>query len=136
MNIKTILSIAVGLMVFFVMASAVFMTHFRSQYEHGFGTRPCNADSSCTGASTNLHNQYCTGATATKVACTNCNISSGYEGFLDTCYSLIDEGDDINDTYCYQCSSFGFRTTSQGLGVLVFVLAVIGIAVAFFKAKG
>jgi len=130
MNLKTILAIAIGLMVFFVLASALFLPYLATQYEYGFGDCPYPSDtSSCTG----LVNGYCSTPSATVVTCTDCNSSAGYETFLSTCWSLIAT---TNGTDCYQCGGWGFKTTSQGLGVLVFVLAVIGIAVAFFKAKG
>jgi len=133
-TLKTIFYGSLGLLIFFIIMGSVALPFFADYYEHGYGTTPCNADNTCTGTSTNLRNSYCVGSSTTRIACANCNISTGYATFLSNCFSLIDEGAHLNDTYCYQCTDFGFKTSIQGLGLLVFVISILAVAFIYFTA--
>lgn len=126
-----------ALVILFILASTMIIPYFATTHEHGFGTEPCmkdGCDSSDTGES--QINPYCSGASSTVIACTNCNISTGYETFLASCYRLAPVNAAqtdawMNNTHCYQCTDFGFKTTSQGLNLLVLVMALIMFAVIF-----
>lgn len=128
-SLKAILYTGIGLLILFILLSSMILPYFRTTYESGFGTQSCHRDSNgCTSGDTNLQNNYCIGASSTEIACSNCNTTAGYEFFLANCYSLLAWN---NNTYCYQCTNFGYKTTSIGLLLLVFVLALVSFAVIF-----
>jgi len=118
----------VAMLILFLLASTMFVGFFATTYEHGFGTEPCNKDG-CVLGDTEFSNPNCLTHSTTIIACTSCNVSAGYEFFLDNCGDLIAVS---NNTHCYQCTTFqGWQSTSQGLILLVLVIAIIGFAVYF-----
>lgn len=134
LDIKQVILLVVVLAAIFMTSYTLIMPFFGNVYEYGFGNAPCNKDSTCTGTSTNLVNQYCLGATiseAGKIACTSCNSSTGYSGFLSNCYALIDDGTTINNTYCYGCTNWGFKSTVSGLYLFIFFIGMIAFVLLF-----
>jgi len=129
LTLKNIIAVGVALVIFFIIASTLILPFFATTHEYGFGDCPYPSDTStCTG----LTNNYCSDVGTTETAVANCNNSAGYEAFLSTCGSLIAT---TNGTHCYNCEDWGFKTTNQGLILLVFVLALIMFAVTFIKLK-
>lgn len=116
-------SIAIGIVlaIGFMIFASVVMPFFQTFYERGMGSTD----------STNLKNEYCI-SRGSLTTCANCNATSGsgYSTFLDTCESLVAR---LNNTDCYSCASFGFRTYARGLGLLCLVLAIIGMGLMFRK---
>lgn len=128
-TIKYGVYLAIGLVLLFILSSALIFPLFRNSYEYGFGTTPCNRDG-CTSA-TGLINPNCATGSATPLTCTSCNVSAGYSFFLSNCYSLITW---TNDTHCYQCTAFNsYKATNQGLLLLVLVIGLVFFAVTFIK---
>lgn len=123
---EKITMIGIAAVVFFLLASSLIIPLFRTGYEEGFGT-------STRDDTTNLVNEYCT-TKGSLTTCSDCNntdpTSAGYELFLNKCHSLVAR---LNGTHCYACSSFGFRTVSRGLLLLIFVLGIISVAIYFLK---
>ena len=136
-KVKTIVSVAVALVLLFIIASTLILPFFSTSYESGFAGDPCNKDNTCAGltnGSDDLHNAYCITPTDTVVACANCNTTAGYSTFLDTCDRLwMEASGGANGTNCFQCSNFGFKTTSRGLILLVFVMGLIAFALIFVR---
>ena len=128
---RKVLAVGLGLLILFVLASSIWLDFFATSYEYGMGTEPCNKDG-CTSTDTAFKNEYCTQASGSFTACTSCNATAGYETFLDSCHSLIAWN---NNTHCNGCTSFGYRTTSRGLLLAIFVLAGVGIALVLFKVR-
>lgn len=129
---------AIALVLLFVIASTLILPFFASQYEHGFGDAPCNKDDTCvigiTNTSAGMRNPNCLTSTGTVTAGTNLNNSAGYASFLDNCYKLIAEPDGANTTRCMGCATFvGYRSTQQGLALLILVLGIISFALLFIR---
>lgn len=116
---------SVALLIFFVIVSTVLLPRFRDTYTEGFGSTSYDS-------STDLDNEYCI-AKGSLTACTDCNSTnvdeSGYETFLSTCHSLPAR---TNNTHCYACSDWGFRSTARGLLLLVLVIGLVFVAFLFF----
>ncbi len=116
------------------------MPYFATTYEYGFGNEPCTKDGCLiTDNYADTLNPYCSSSGAV-TTCTDCNSSTGYETFLDTCHSLAynttspataDDWAWQNNTHCYSCADWGFKTTSQGLGLLILVIGIISFAIIF-----
>lgn len=124
-DVRKIVAVPIALAILYIMLTTLVLPNFAKTYE------TCGNDAYSAGrGGTSLTNDCCTTSTATVTACTNCNISSGYSTFLSTCGSLIAVG---NGTHCYSCSAFAYKTTNQGLLLLVLVIALLGFAVAFLK---
>ena len=141
-KLSTVVYGSVALIVFFTLASTIFMEQFANSYEY-LSTEPCSKDG-CDATDTGItqRNLYCLTNSTSIVACTNCNNTAGYENFLASCYALAPGNTSdttsqslgwFNNTHCWGCSDFGFRNTYRGLSVLIFVLGVIGISVALFS---
>lgn len=127
-SLNKLLGLIIGLVMLFLITSAIMLPYFAITYEHGFGTTPCNRVGCASGDSA-FANNLCFTHSTTALACTNCNTTEGYEFFLANCGDLIAWD---NNTHCYQCTTFqGYRTSFRGLVVLVFVLGLIGFAVWF-----
>jgi hypothetical protein len=131
-EIRTIIPVAIALVILYILYATLIAPQFAVTYEYGFSTAPCQKDSnSCSLGDTNLNNGYCVTPTATIIACANCNSTVGYSTFLSSCSSLISA---INGTHCYQCSDFGFKSVSTGLLLLILVIGMIFFAVSFMNA--
>jgi hypothetical protein len=124
-TIRLAVVISIALVILFLMMTTLVLPFFRSSYETGWGTTPVQR------GGTGLINSYCSTPSATLIACTDCNTTAGYTTFLSSCSSLISA---TNDTHCYQCSSFGFKTVSQGLLLFVLVIGMIFFGIVFLKA--
>jgi hypothetical protein len=123
LNIKSIVILAISLTMLYLLTATLIMPYFRDTYEN-YGPQLLQR------GGTGLINNYCNTPTNTVVACASCNSATGLSTFLSTCYSLISAG---NNTHCYQCTDFGFKTVSTGLLLFIFVIAMISFAVAFLK---
>lgn len=128
MDIKTIITLIVGGVLFFLVMANILIPFFGSTFEYGLGSQPCQKDTDgCISGKTNINNGYCSTPSATVIACTTCNTTAGYSSFLSSCSSLISA---LNGTHCNQCSSFAFKTTMQGLMMFVFFIIVVAVILA------
>lgn len=79
---------------------------------------------------------YCQANSSSLVSCTDCNNtdvdSQGYKDLKNLCYATISA---TNNTHCWGCGNWGYRDTSRGLQLLIFVIAMIGTAVALLKIR-
>lgn len=125
-KLKTIIYSTIALLFVFLFTSSIWISFFGTGYEYGFGDCPYSSDNgtSCT----NLGNNYCSTKGTNLVVCDQCNGTGGYETFLSSCGTLIGNQ---NDTHCYGCTDWGFKTSTRGLILLVLVLALVGFAVTF-----
>jgi len=124
LSIKEIIIVGLALGLIFLLSSVMVLPFLRDTYEYGLGDEPYQR------GGTGTTNGYCTSPTSTPIACTSCNVSAGYEFFLENCYSLIST---VNGTHCYQCSEFGYRTTYRGLMVIVLLVGIVALIYLFIK---
>lgn len=122
-SLSSAVEISVAILILVILASTIMLPRFRASYNYP----------SCTANSTSL------------IACVDCNNtdtdSIGYDRASANCYQVPSNlygynGTHVvtagqNGTHCWGCSNFGFRTSSQGLFLLVLALGLISFAVIF-----
>jgi cytochrome c553 len=125
MDIHEVFYLIVAIAAFFILFAVLVIPFFGNVYEYGGATAPCVKDSSCTASSTNINNPYCL-STGALTSCTNCHNASGYSSFLSGCSKLVAYN---NNTHCYACTDFGYKSNVNAIILFTFFIFVIAAVI-------
>lgn len=123
-KLKNIVYGAVAILILFILASTIMLPEFRKSWQYCQNPR-WRADNQSVG--TNCTNE---------IAFNNTPITSAGTWTADDGKSYVCGGDQDCTTatsrFCVNCDTLGgYRTSTQGLVLLILVMGIVGIAVAF-----